>query len=248
MPILEGFQGAGKSRWIKSLVPKEFHAELNSLPSQLLQDPSRMHVAWLIEFPECDRLFKPSQIEDLKTTVTTEVDETRRAYAELPVKLPRKFVLVGTTNNREFLVDTENRRFPIVSIKAGHKVDADKVEELQLQLWHLALIAYEQGFNWIPTEQDLKVMSGKQIAYQARDPWAPLIFRHIIHRETVSAQSILESVLELTKKDMNVTHSRRVGRILLQFGWIRLNSRKVNGVSVRLFAPGPTWDPETIDL
>ena len=248
MPIIEGRQGVCKSRGIKALVPREFHAELNSAPRQLLDDPSRLHVGWLIEFPECDRLFKPGSIEDLKTLTTTEVDETRRAYAELPTKLARKFVVIGTTNNREFLVDTENRRFPIISVEDGYKIDVDRIVKHRMEIWHLAQLAYRDGFNWIPDEKDLKEMATKQLSYQSRDPWAPLIFRYLVNRQEVSAQAILESVLEITKKDMTPMQSRRVGRILSQFGWVRLTIRKINGLSVRLWGPGINWDPTAIDL
>lgn len=248
MPILEGAQGVGKSSFLKALVDLEFRAEINSMPDQLLQDPGRLHVGWMLEFPEVDRLFKPNTIEALKTLITTDVDSTRRPYAELPVKLMRAFVLVGTTNSREFLLDVENRRFPILSIKRDHKVPIDLIKKHRLELWHLAVDAYENGFDWIPSSKDLQDMVRYQVAYQSRDPWAALIYRYILDKETVSCQSILEAVLEVSKKDMTPAHSRRVGKILLQFGWERLGPRQVNGKMVRLFGPGPTWDPTNIDI
>ena len=248
MPILEGGQGVGKSSLLKKLVPLEFRAELNSMPDQLLSDPCRLHVGWLIEFPECDRLFKPSQIENLKTLITVDCDSTRRPYAELPIKLPRKFVLLGTTNSKEFLVDTENRRFPILSIAPDWEIQLDQIAQHNMELWHLAQLAYESGFDWIPSKGDLQSMAHHQTSYQSRDPWSALIFRYIIDKDRVSPQAILESVIELSKKEMTVSHSRRVTKILRQFGWERLGVRKVNGVSVRLYQPGPNWDPKNIDL
>ncbi len=248
MPILQGAQGVGKSGFIKALVPSELRAELNAMPDQLVRDPVRMHCAWFIELPECDRLFQQKYIEDLKTLVTTDVDSTRRAYAELSSDLKRRFLLIGTTNSKEFLTDSENRRFPIISIKEDHRIDYGLFKQYRLEFWALLLELYNGGFNFMPTNEDLDVLKQEQRVYQSRDPWAALIFRYVCGKETVSPQAILESVLELSKKDMTAQHSKRVGKILLQFGWERMGVRKVNGCSVRLFKPGPTWDPENIDI
>ena len=177
--------------------------------------------------------------------VTTDVDSTRRAYAEL-CKLPRAFALFGSTNSLEF-ADTENRRYPIVAINDDHEISAPLFKELRLQIWR-RFEAFENGYNPILTGADLCQMNKVQQEYQSRDPWAPLVFRYIIDKETVSAQAILETALEIPKREMHTSQSKRISKILLQFGWERMGSRKVNGASVRLFRPGPNWDPSKVDL
>ena len=59
-------------------------------------------------------------IENFKNLITTRVDEVSFPYASLPSKLSRRFVLIGTTNRNQFLVDsTGNRRFVPFEIGAN---------------------------------------------------------------------------------------------------------------------------------
>ena len=57
MTILQGRQGKGKSGLIKASAPSELRAE-STVHQSKLADPSRLHIAWLIELPEIDRFFK----------------------------------------------------------------------------------------------------------------------------------------------------------------------------------------------
>ena len=118
MPIIVGEQGCGKSQLIHRLVPKELFAEISTNLDVLMREMYRLHVAWIIEFPEIDNYFNIKSIEDFKNLVSTERDEVRFPYSPMTSRLNRRFVLAGTSNRAEFLVDpTGNRRF--IPIEVG---------------------------------------------------------------------------------------------------------------------------------
>ena len=112
LPILVGAQGVGKSMFSRSLVPDALFSEVSTPLETLMKEQYRLHVAWLLELPEIDNYFNIRNIENFKNLITTRTDEVRYPYASLPSKLHRRFVLIGTTNRNQFLVDsTGNRRF-----------------------------------------------------------------------------------------------------------------------------------------
>ena len=146
LPILVGPQGAGKSQLVKSLVPTEFMAEINAPLEQLEREPSLLHRGMLLELGEIDHYFKSSTVESFKNIISTSIDQVRLPYARKPQRMPRRFVMFGTTNRSQFLVDpTGNRRFVPLEIPIGFEVPWRRVEEERDQLWSAALAAYRAG-------------------------------------------------------------------------------------------------------
>ena len=123
LPILVGAQGVGKSMFSRSLVPDKLFSEITTPLDTLMKEQYRLHVAWLLELPEIDNFFNVKNIENFKNLITTRTDEVRFPYASLPSKLPRRFVLIGTTNRNQFLVDsTGNRRFVPLEVGGGFQI------------------------------------------------------------------------------------------------------------------------------
>ncbi len=106
LPILVGAQGVGKSMFSRCLVPDKLFSEVSTPLETLMKEQYRLHVAWLLELPEIDHFFNSKNIENFKNLITTRVDEVRRPYASLPESLKRRFVMIGTTNRNQFLVDS----------------------------------------------------------------------------------------------------------------------------------------------
>ena len=123
LPILVGAQGVGKSMFARNLVPDALFSEITTPLETLMKEQYRLHVAWLLELPEIDNYFNIRNIENFKNLITSRVDEVRYPYASFPSKLPRRFVMIGTTNRNQFLVDsTGNRRFVPLEIGGGFQI------------------------------------------------------------------------------------------------------------------------------
>ena len=111
MVVLQGPQGIGKSTLLRRLAMRDefFVDDVKNIGSKDAQE--LIQGRWFVEFAEL-AAFKGKQVETLKSFITSQTDSYRVPYAKRPVQLPRRCVLVGTTNLGEYLEDpTGNRRF-----------------------------------------------------------------------------------------------------------------------------------------
>ena len=122
LPILVGAQGVGKSMFARNLVPDALFSEITTPLETLMKEQYRLHVAWLLELPEIDNYFNIRNIENFKNLITT-VSMRCVIPMHLCHQLPRRFVMIGTTNRNQFLVDsTGNRRFVPLEIAGGFQI------------------------------------------------------------------------------------------------------------------------------
>jgi len=235
VPILIGAQGCGKSQLIRGLVPDELFAEITTSMDVLMKEIYRLHVAWLIEMPEVDNYFSVKNIEYFKNLVTVRTDETRLPFQTLPSSMPRQFVMVGTSNRSEFLVDPSgNRRFLPLEIPLGFETPWKTMHEFRDALWARAVKEYENGFTWELTSGEVAAMSEYVQQFNVVDPWEQLISSYLEDKTAVTATDVLIHALSFSPQTATTRDSKRVTAILTQMGWRRqITTRK--GKSVRLW-------------
>ena len=228
LPILVGAQGVGKSMFSRNLVPQGLFSEITTPLDTLMKEQYRMHVAWVLELPEIDNYFSTRNIENFKNLVTTRVDETRFPYASLPSKLYRRFVLIGTTNRNQFLVDsTGNRRFVPLEIGAGFSVPWRQLAEERDSLWAAAVAAFRSGQTYEFDSGEIARIAEYIQEFGDPDPWCDKIATYVAIRPEVTAAEILTNALELDPRQQGRRESRRVADVLQTMGWRRLvTSRK----------------------
>jgi len=130
LPVLEGKQGIGKSTFGRLLVGDKWF--MDGLPELSDKDAAlNLQGIWLCEMGELSAL-KRSDLETAKAFITRQVDKVRPPYGHRRVELPRQTVFLGTTNDREYLMDqTGNRRFWPILIRgcnfAAVKRDRDQL-------------------------------------------------------------------------------------------------------------------------
>jgi putative DNA primase/helicase len=143
--VLEGPQGAGKSRAARTLAVRTewFCGDLPDLGNKdaLLQ----LNGKWIIELGELAAI-RRAEMERVKSFISQPSDVYRPPYARRAQTIPRQCVFIGTTNEIEYLRDrTGNRRFWPV------KVGSVKLDELSRdlnQLWAEAHEAQIIGEPW----------------------------------------------------------------------------------------------------
>lgn len=133
MPILQsGKQGLAKSEALRLLAGKWAGSGLSldsfDLPKTLIE---RTRGKWLIECADLGG-WKGSDIEKVKGIVSDRSDSARMAYGRKNVTRDRQFILVGTANPREFLKDSQNRRFPVLEVVRPIALDVIKRDRDQL--------------------------------------------------------------------------------------------------------------------
>jgi len=252
LPILVGAQGVGKSMFARSLVPNDLFSEITTPLETLMKEQYRLHVAWLLELPEIDNYFNTRNIENFKNLITTRVDEVRYPYASLPSKLPRRFVLIGTTNRNQFLVDsTGNRRFVPLEVGAGFQIPWKELATQRDSLWSAAVQAYRDGVGYEFNSGEIAAIAEYIQEFGDPDPWVDKIASYVSIREEVTATEILTNALELDPRNQARREGRRVADVLQSMGWRRLvTTRKDPGTgkpkSVRLWQR-PKNDPLSED-
>ena len=138
MPVIHSHkQGTGKSTSCAILggqwASDGFYLDKHDLSKVALE---RTDGVWLMECAEIGG-FSGADTEKLKGFITTTSDDARLAFGRKTTRRKRQFILVGTTNQGEFLPDIENRRFPILEVKG--MVDLVALERDRDQLFGEAM-------------------------------------------------------------------------------------------------------------
>lgn len=123
--ILQGAQGIGKSSFISWLCPiSKYFSTLDvkgSNPSKDKDTIMQLHSSHIIEIDEYDKLNNKTDASTIKSLISKTDDDIRLPYARTNTKIPRKFVLMGTSNERDLLNDlTGSRRYMIIEVPENH--------------------------------------------------------------------------------------------------------------------------------
>lgn len=154
--ILVGKQGTGKSSFFERITPMGAYTDNVSMEdlgdSKTAGEKIRENV--IVEVPELSGMRK-ADIEKIKAFITRQEDQYRPAYGRDLLRLKRRCIIVGTTNNFDgFLRDTENRRFWPVYIKKTEKTMVMLTDEVVAQIWAEAKKRYQEGEKlYLETEE-----------------------------------------------------------------------------------------------
>lgn len=162
MLILAGRQGVGKSTFFRLLGMDWYSDSLCTFEgkdaAELLQG------YWILEVGELTGMTK-AEMNTVKQFLSKCDDVYRAAYGRRTQRHLRQCIIVGTTNEQEFLKDyTGNRRFWPIDLKGGsHKKNVwrDLSGEVE-QIWAEAVCLYQLGEKLILSEKAEKLAEGVQ--------------------------------------------------------------------------------------
>ena len=215
MLVLEGEQGAGKSRACRALAGEWFS---NFMPD--IRDKDAMQHQrgkWLIEVAELAAIGR-AEAEALKAFISRQIERFRPSYGRLEVTEPRQCVFVGTTNRAIYLKDeTGARRFWPVKIGA---IDVASLVHDRDQLFAEAVERYRAREPWWP-ERDFerKHIKPQQDARYEADPWEQLIVSYIAGRSRVGVTEIARDALSIEASRVGTADQRRITGVLVKEGW-----------------------------
>jgi len=152
MPVIEGQQGCGKSSALRVLAIDDawFTDELPLSSEDTRRIIEATEGKWIVEVSELESLLRDDAADDeddeaedeegdslpsataLKSFLSRSHDEARMAYQRDRTRVPRQFVVIGTTSDTTYLQDTGNRRFWPVSVR---RFDLDRLISVRNQLW-----------------------------------------------------------------------------------------------------------------
>jgi predicted P-loop ATPase len=130
--LISETQGLRKTRGIEAMNPfPECYVTVN-LAERDADLSRRLRGRLIVELDEL-RGLRVKDLAEIKSWITQRADTWRQTYHEFMMDAPRRFVMIGTTNELEFLDDpTGNRRWlPLVITQ----LDSTAIERDREQLW-----------------------------------------------------------------------------------------------------------------
>ncbi len=230
--VLVGEQGRKKSSFFRALAGSWFgDTEIRIGDKDAY---GQIHINWITEWGEIDRVTSQRHAGEVKAFVSRRADTFRPPYGRTTATYPRSCVIVGSTNEGEFLTDpTGSRRFWVVRVR--ETIDADLVASLRDQLWAEAVAAYRSGeiHYLLPEEDRARELAAEQ--YRSRDAWEEVVESWLEDRwpghqiETgqrlLTSQVVLRKALGLEPRDMDRTVAMRLGRVMVALGYVNQRQR-----------------------
>ncbi|MDG2989497.1 DUF3854 domain-containing protein [Candidatus Synechococcus calcipolaris G9] len=225
--ILKGPQSIGKSEFFKRLAsPPWFDDSLGNLSDK--DERLKLHKVWFVEWAELESVFKRRDLASVKSFLTSTSDLIRPPYGRTVQRFDRASVIVGSTNQDEFLADsTGNRRFLI--IPCHQRINADLLQAERDLIWASAVLAYREGApHWLSNEEQEE---SNQITqdYLLKDPWEDVILSYARMAQYVTTGEILDNVIHLDLERRTRGDEMRISGILKANGWTpkRLGAKKM---------------------
>lgn len=151
VPILIGRQGLGKSTLLSHMFPESYRSQWFSDSINFSDDYKQLVESTLgtvlCESQEMLGSKRSGGQDYMKAFVSRQVDKVRLSYAKYTSEIHRRWILVGTSNERSFLPNdvTGNRRYiPVELNNTDREVDViSYMRTHREQLWSEALSIYQ---------------------------------------------------------------------------------------------------------
>ena len=239
VPILIGTkQGEGKSTLIRWLaINDEYYGEVTLMEGQ--QAIEQLQGKWICEISELLALTKTKEQEAAKAYITRQVDSYRKPWDRNVTDLPRRCIMIGSTNRSDPLSDKSgNRRWYPVEVNCNGYEIYDHEEEIRdyiLQCWAEAREKYKKGE--MPNFADRKLTAEYREAQKnaMQDDWRVGAIEAFLERKSVGeftcTREICHRALSTNPdfpKEPSLVESKDIGMIMNGFpDWKRVGSRKV---------------------
>ena len=215
--ILQGKQGIKKSTFFCSLYGSEFFDDTMAESSDK-DELMKLHQHWAVEMAEFETTLHRKGISKLKQFMSTRVDSFRIPYARTVKSFERHSVIVGSTNEPEFLNDPSgDRRYWVIPVKG--MIDIQKVESMRNAIWAAAVAAYRAGEPWWLTEQEIEWAIQANEPFRLSDTWEDFIYEYVQGRQFVTIAEVLEKALDMEANKQDKKSQMRAAAILRRFGW-----------------------------
>lgn len=184
VPVLVGLQGAKKTSAVRILAPisDSFLAvDLSKRDDDLSR---RLKGKLVAEWPEL-RGLAGREVQAVRAWITTRQESWVEKYETVERTFGRRFIVIGTANEEEFLDDAEGERRWLPA-KVGRSIDVEGLERDRDQLWAEGVALWQQsGVQW----RDAESLARQEHAeFKVTDEWTPIIERWLEGTATVALQ------------------------------------------------------------
>ena len=235
VPVLIGLQGVGKTTAVEALSPIDdafVEIDLGRKDDDIARSLRGKLVGEIAEL----RGLQTRDAEAIKAWVSRRHEEWVPKYREFATRFARRLLLIGTSNDDEFLDDqTGERRWLPMTVG---RVDVAGVLAVRDQLWAEGVALFgETGVQW----RDAQTLAVEvHAAHKVRDPWEGAIAGwlkrdsmdaevsgggHSRGDQPVAIADVLVSCLGLSVQKTTRKDQMRVGGVLRALGYDKRDFR-----------------------
>ena len=255
VPILMGGQGSGKSSLIRYLaINDDYFGELRVMEGQ--QAIENLSGKWIMEIPEMSAFTKAKDQEAIKAFVSRQRDQYRKPYDKNTTELPRRVIMIASSNDLSPLVDkTGNRRwYPVEVHSSGYDLFDQETEcrEYALQCWAEAKEKIDT-----PSMQPFanRSMTNEYQAAQEnamQDDWRVGAIAAFLDRKNPGELTCVREVCHRAlspnpdfPKEPSLVESKDIGKILNRLpGWERVNGAR----NVGTYGKQKCWKKKEVEM
>lgn len=227
MTVFEGPQGVLKSSAWRALGGRWFTDAYLDVHSK---EPMAIILGmWVVEWSELEALNR-AEISAVKRFLSQPEDRYRTWYGRRAENVKRRCVFVGSTNETQFLRDSENRRF--WPIRVGY-IDIEGLRRDREQLFAEAVRWYRRGVRWWVQGDERELFMAQQERRHQHDAFEERIRAYLdppatsteLPRHRVTVAEVLEGGLGLKPDRWTVSEQKRVAQALSRIGFERRQVR-----------------------
>jgi hypothetical protein len=229
VPVLIGAQGSRKTSSLQSLVVDPDHYSELSLLDRDTDSARLMRGKLVCEIGELRGLSK-RDLESVKSFITRTHEQWIPKYREFSITFPRRCLMLGTTNQSQFLEDdTGNRRWLPLTVRNFNR---EAIERDRLQLWAEGAVRFRHaGIAW----RDAELLGqARHVAHMVTDSWEVSIERWLGEpgtpapgqqpapppsERTFHIADVLKGALSMPPQQMNRAAEQRAARVLRGMGF-----------------------------
>lgn len=240
MAVLIGGQGCGKSMFCAHLVPNFRNRREEWFSDALVLRSSGQHRDQaqalmgrvVVECAEMAGLSR-ADMDGLKAFLSRQVDHVRLPYDRLVKELPRRCVIVGTSNDAQPLPNdpTGLRRFlPVRILGRGPLPVNDHMDAIRDQLWAEAVYRFDMGERPIINDEMRGAQRRLTEVYRRSDEVVEeLVAKYVAGKEEVRFIDILAAVADSTEKlkPQNLEGRTRIALQELGFQTLKVSGQRV---------------------
>lgn len=239
--IFTGGQGLGKSTFWAILAGEFFCDSLSGQTSDT-DEKIKLYSAWIHEWAELEQVFKRKETSQVKAFLSATHDTFRMPWGRSAEKHARHSIIVGTTNEDDFLGDsTGSRRYWVIQLR--QKVCLELLERDRDALWAAAVHAYREGASWVLSQTEAQASEAINRRFQREDPWFSAIEEYAANRESIKVSQLLDEAIKLELPRQDRAAQMRVADCLKSLGWQRRHTEAgkiwVKGSQVVSQSPEP---------
>ncbi len=205
----------------------------------------QLHAAWIYEWGEIENVTSKKHSAEVKGFVTSPSDNFRPPYGSATTINPRSTIIVGSTNEEQFLNDgTGSRRFHVLLIT--RKIDIALLKEWRDQLWAEACTLFEGGYEWWLRAAEEEVREVEAERHKIEEATVEAVRRWV---GTPEAQKIivnnggylfpadvLQHAFKLDPGRWGRPEQTRVGIAMTALRWVKVRPM-IDGVRIGVYKP-----------